>query len=442
MAIKPITRYGTFTPTGVDQTEARRLQALAGLGTQVRELAVGVGKAKREQEAVVEGTQAGIEAARTGEDIELKSPIKFGGATYNQYFKRAYNKHYGYATDGAALSPDGNTFMVACAPEYTDSMDIYMSVKKEDGVWSYLEKIEINTPGDERSLFIAGDNQTIYFASNGYKGFGGLDIFKTSRDENGNWGPVINIGKPFNSEEDDYNFIVAATGDLAYFVREGNIYEADISKASSLIKPLPTVLINGIVYDMYGRPVESIVELSDSRGVTKAKTKSNSESGEYAFSIFRKPGSYTETITWNDLEVERTFDIDSGSTALKISHEYEVRDPAMMFVQFDFDKSDITEQYTHLLDSLVSELYANKNLRMYIGGHTDEKGNEEYNLELSRNRVQAVADYLKAHGIPEKIMKLDFYGESIPRVTHGFNKDEINRRVEIRLIDLKKSGSG
>lgn len=91
MAIKPITRYGTFTPTGVDQTEARRLQALAGLGTQVRELAVGVGKAKREQEAVVEGTQAGIEAARTGEDIELKSPIKFGGATYNQYFKRAYN---------------------------------------------------------------------------------------------------------------------------------------------------------------------------------------------------------------------------------------------------------------------------------------------------------------------------------------------------------------
>lgn len=91
MAIKPITRYGKFTPTGVDQTEARRLQALAGLGTQVRELAVGAGKAKREQEAVVEGTQAGIEAAKTGEDIELKSPIKFGGATYNQYFKRAYN---------------------------------------------------------------------------------------------------------------------------------------------------------------------------------------------------------------------------------------------------------------------------------------------------------------------------------------------------------------
>ena len=62
MAIKPITRYGKFTPTGVDQTEARRLEALAGLGTQVRELAVDVGKAKREQEAVGEAVQAAEEA--------------------------------------------------------------------------------------------------------------------------------------------------------------------------------------------------------------------------------------------------------------------------------------------------------------------------------------------------------------------------------------------
>ena len=95
-----------------------------------------------------------------------------------------------------------------------------------------------------------------------------------------------------------------------------------------------------------------------------------------------------------------------------------------------------------ILALLLCAAYAYSQPKIHFGGHTDEKGNEEYNLELSRNRVQAVADYLKAHGIPEKIMKLDFYGESIPRVTHGFNKDEINRRVEIRLIDLKKSGSG
>lgn len=91
MAIKRITQYGKFTPTSVDQTQARKLEALAGIGKSVRDVAVGIGKAKREQEAVVEGTQAGIEAAKTGGDVELKSPIKFGGTTYNQYFKRSYN---------------------------------------------------------------------------------------------------------------------------------------------------------------------------------------------------------------------------------------------------------------------------------------------------------------------------------------------------------------
>lgn len=92
MAIKPITRYGKFTPTGVDQSEARRLEALAGLGTQVRELAVGVGKAKREQEAVGEAVQA-AEKARTvdpttGEvtygEVEERGALKFGSAQFNQ----------------------------------------------------------------------------------------------------------------------------------------------------------------------------------------------------------------------------------------------------------------------------------------------------------------------------------------------------------------------
>ena len=90
MAIKPITRYGKFTPTGVDQSEARKLQALAGVGEQAMKLAVGYGKAKREQEAVGEGTQAGIEAARTGEELEFKSPIKFGGAIHDRAMTKAY----------------------------------------------------------------------------------------------------------------------------------------------------------------------------------------------------------------------------------------------------------------------------------------------------------------------------------------------------------------
>jgi len=90
MAIKPIKRYGRFTPTGVDDSEARKLQALAGVGKEVMNLAVGVGKAKREQEAVVEGTQKGVEAAKTGSDLETKSPLKFGGSMHDAAMYKAY----------------------------------------------------------------------------------------------------------------------------------------------------------------------------------------------------------------------------------------------------------------------------------------------------------------------------------------------------------------
>jgi hypothetical protein len=90
MAIKPIKRYGKFTPTGVDDSEARKLEALAGVGKEVMKLAVGYGKAKREQEAVVEGTQKGVEAAKTGSDLETKSPLKFGGSMHDAAMYKAY----------------------------------------------------------------------------------------------------------------------------------------------------------------------------------------------------------------------------------------------------------------------------------------------------------------------------------------------------------------
>lgn len=354
----------------------------------------------------------------------------------NQYFKHKYREFEGYATDGATLSADSKLFLVAVAPEYSDSMDIYFSKKQENGIWSYLKKSDISTPGDERSVFIAGDNQTVYFASDGYGGFGGLDIFKATINEEGEWQDVINIGEPFNTPEDDYNFIVTAQGDLAYFVREGNIFEADLQNTSPLIKPLTTLLINGIVYDMYGRPAESDVELWKVPDGLQAKTKSNSKSGKYAFSLFRKPGRYKEIVKWEDLEFENTFEVDSGSNPLGIAHNIEVRDPSLLFIRFEFDQYRLSDRANTSLDSLARVLKANRNLRMYVGGHTDEKGNETYNMDLSRKRVEQVADYLNSLGIPKGIMKIDYFGESMPYITTGFKKDMINRRVEIRIIDL------
>jgi len=139
------------------------------------------------------------------------------------------------------------------AKDYDGNMDIFMSKKKINGSWSRLKKLSLNTSSDERSIFIAADGKTIYFASNGYGGFGGLDIFKTTLDDKGNHGEIINIGKPFNTEKDDYGFIITASGDKAYFVRDGDIYSADLTEANKEIKPFGTKTISGKLSNTEGK---------------------------------------------------------------------------------------------------------------------------------------------------------------------------------------------
>ncbi|TAE60299.1 MAG: VWA domain-containing protein [Bacteroidetes bacterium] len=140
------------------------------------------------------------------------------------------------ATDGMTLSPDEKRFVVAAGPDYDDNMDLFMSKYTSNG-WSYCQKLPISTPGDERSCFIAADGRTLYFASDGYQGFGGLDIFKTTLNADGTFGEVINIGAPFNTSADDYGFILTANGMEGYFVRNGDIYFADLSEADTRIRP-------------------------------------------------------------------------------------------------------------------------------------------------------------------------------------------------------------
>ncbi|MEL6842174.1 MAG: VWA domain-containing protein [Bacteroidota bacterium] len=140
------------------------------------------------------------------------------------------------ATDGMSISPNGKRFVVAAGPDYDDDMDLFMSRKSRYG-WTYCRRLPISTRGNDRSIFIAADGKTIYFASDGYGGYGGLDIFKTTMINDSTFGEVINIGKPFNTPNDDYGFILTGDGNEAYFIRDGDIYFADLKEADPKIKP-------------------------------------------------------------------------------------------------------------------------------------------------------------------------------------------------------------
>jgi hypothetical protein len=89
----------------------------------------------------------------------------------------------GFGTDGMAVSADGKLFVVACGPDYRGPMDLYYSIKGNQG-WTFPKIMGVSTTGDERSVFIAADNRTIYFSSDGMGGFGGLDLYQFEMPDN------------------------------------------------------------------------------------------------------------------------------------------------------------------------------------------------------------------------------------------------------------------
>ena len=75
----------------------------------------------------------------------------------------------------------------------------------------------INSPGNEKSPFIHPDGKTLYFASDGWMGLGGYDIFYSRLNDDGTWSTPVNLGYPINTPDDEVGFLVSTDGTHGYF---------------------------------------------------------------------------------------------------------------------------------------------------------------------------------------------------------------------------------
>ncbi|MCB0837710.1 MAG: PD40 domain-containing protein [Bacteroidetes bacterium] len=154
------------------------------------------------------------------------------GGNIAQFFKS------NSATDGMSISRNEDLIVWTVGNDYDGNMDLYFS-RKDSAGWSKLAKLNLNTPKDERSVFLSDDGKTLYFASDGFpeNSFGGMDIYKTTIESDGSTGEIINIGQPFNTEKDESGFVLSGDLTTAYFIREGDIFQANIIKAAPEILP-------------------------------------------------------------------------------------------------------------------------------------------------------------------------------------------------------------
>jgi outer membrane protein OmpA-like peptidoglycan-associated protein len=363
-------------------------------------------------------------------------PEGLGGNIHRFFLEQIKKNGWYYATDGSSLSPDGKFFIFAAGKWYDEPMDLYISIH-EAGEWTYPRKMSLSTRGDDRSVFIAADSRTLFFSSSGYGGNGGLDIFKTVIDPEGNHGQIINLGTVFNTEKDDFGFTMNVEGTDIFYTQDADIIRVILKNPDRLLKPLPTLVINGVIMDYEGHPVEAVVRISRKEDMqTVAKAKSNALTGEYSVAIQKADERYIKEITAaNFREHREEIEIlDPDNSSRMENRDLLIRANSEL-IFFDLDDSRIRDSEIDKMDSIITYLYNHKRSKVLLTGHADQLGTDRYNLELSSKRVEEVKTYFEKKGIPSRIMKTRFVGESQPLESHPRGeKSPINRRVEVLIV--------
>jgi outer membrane protein OmpA-like peptidoglycan-associated protein/tetratricopeptide (TPR) repeat protein len=193
-----------------------------------------------------------------------------------------------------SISSDGKTlYFSSLRKGGQGSSDLWKSVKQEDGQWSEPVNLgkKINTSQSEMNPFIHPDGRTLYFSSSGHLGMGGYDLFYSRLDTTGQWSEPVNLGYPINSYSDELILVVNARGNLAYFSSDklGGAGKEDIYSFELYPEARPELVtyLRGRVYDSKSRrPLEARFELIDlMTGKTVVNSFSEKSLGEFLVTL-------------------------------------------------------------------------------------------------------------------------------------------------------------
>lgn len=272
------------------------------------------------------------------------------------------------------LSNDGKELYFVRRSAVNGKSDIYVTFLQDDDKWSTPKKLNnnINTDGNEMAPFLHSDGNTLFFSSDGHVGMGGYDIFMSRRDSLGEWGMAHNMGYPLNTAGDEINMVVAADARQAFISsRREEGYGG---------------------YDIYA------FELDD---------------------VLRPEPVDIDTTIENLYKTA----LSRGDNAI------------LQNIYFEFDSAVLDTSSMAGIDAIVRFLSSDPQMRILVIGHTDNIGEEEYNMSLSERRAAAVRDALIKKGIAPQRLEITGEGSSSPLLPNDTEHHRaLNRRIEIRKL--------
>ncbi|PWJ42134.1 OmpA family protein [Sediminitomix flava] len=350
-------------------------------------------------------------------------------------------------------------------------LDIFVSELQTNGQWGEAENLglAINSIYDEDAVYFHPDGKTLYFSSKGHHTIGGYDIFKSTL-KHGTWTEAESMGSHINTPGDDIFLSITAKGDEGYIAtwREDSYGSKDIYKIDFKIKeeepvvvkeePEPVevkeevvvveiaklILFKGFILDEESQsPVTANITITDvNTNEEITSITSNSETGkflmplpsgkDYAINIDAE-GYLFHSENFSIEESTEYYEAEKIITLNKIKVGSKI---ILRNVFFDTNSANLKTESEPELDHLVMILNEHQDLKVEIGGHTDDVGNEGYNQQLSEKRAQSVVSYLIGKGIESSRLVSKGYGESTP-IADNTTKDgrALNRRTEFQIIE-------
>jgi len=392
------------------------------------------------------------------------------GEIWETPMKLGSNINTNYRETHASLSANGRfLYFTSDKPGGHGGLDIYMSEIQQDGTWGHAENlgVAVNSPLNEESPFIHPDGTTLYYSSEGHNTIGGYDIFKSVRNNEGNWSLPTNIGYPINTVDDDVYYLPTPDGKRAYFSSQrkkghgsNDIYEIILKDAEGTGL---TVMIGEVFVECAAvLPYSEIIVTDDETG-EEGIYRANSNNGKFVF-VIKKERAYTLVAFAEDKVVfmdhilikegsastinYKKIRLDPKSKCDLLSNNDSITDSDSIFslkisnILFGYDQRNFKANPG--LDTLAAYLIRNPEAVIEIGAYADSKGRASYNYILSDRRANSIKYYMEKKGVDPKQLIAVGYGEENPltynkiKGYYNTNSQKYNRRAEFRVITQGK----
>ena len=274
--------------------------------------------------------------------------------------------------------------------------DLFVTMRDAEGNWSPLKNMgsQINTEGFEITPYLSEDGKTLYFSSNGHKGFGDADIYRSQRQDDSwtSWSEPENLGRPLNSKGFDAAYNEHENGTVLFISnRDGYLADMFVSKKMEVIS-------------------------SEEEDLLAEQRRRQEE----------------------ELEAERRRREEEARRKLAENKEEIVLDriyPLTVSIYFAFDSYSLSDDSKEKLTEIFNKYTDGEDVQVELIGHTDAIGTPQYNDKLSINRAKAAEEFLISSGLAEERVVTEGRGEQEPVAPNETAEGRRqNRRVKIVVV--------